>query len=438
MAADDEELGDLLAEVNLLTISEPAKPEVKFEFWSQLPPEIVIKIIEGITDIQQIFALRLTSNYNRDLVHAYVVEMTSPDLTQTYLKYLQSFQRLRKVTNIMLRIEEKQDAEAITGMFNLSEASFLFTAGLEKVSNLANMFLAAYIQPIELVDGKGQKTIIQRKLMDWQSFNFGFYDLKFGIQAVVLGRGRGISPTRLLPGTNTYNLVVAVARQSKVELLDLGPNTGDALYAHNVDRGQKKLTIIDNYSLENMRLPLPFPLKNRFLRYLDDDLLQFIQRADFGLANPSQQPSSTNPALIWKLPVTKRGISTWLILIILLFIYIFYIKRFVSRQKPDPDFVKFVPDKLIEDYLVEKIRDPTKMEVSYSYTQLVRAVRMSTMKDSIEDFHTFVNLQQALAAPWKVDMILSKEKEALIVAASIYGNKNIKTIYLPDGSSYTR
>ena len=97
-----------------------------------------------------------------------------------------------------------------------------------------------------------------------------------------------------------------------------------------------------------------------------------------------------------------------------------------------------MPDKLIEEYLVEKIRDPTKMEVSYSYTQLVRAVRMSTVKDSIEDFHTFVNLQQALSALWKVDMTLVKEKEALIVAASIYGNKNVKTIYLPDGSKYAR
>ncbi len=321
-------------------IDEQEADAAESQYWeSILQTPVGCEAIGHLRNIHDIGNFRRTSNTAWSTTQLCVNRLESLNMIRVPLNDFYGYRVLRTTENILFQVFTEADGQAIASLINLRQADFLFPAGAKGL-HLLNLFLTSLHGPVPAAMQSVQQPIKPRSFLDWDNFSFGFVAEDELFESVVAIGPRGaLIPYPVSVNAPAYQLLrgigLGLARHNwSLRVLDLRTQRD-----MTPDEPDEDFPVVERELYPTFGLglaPVPglivqtlhnFPLLRQPLGYLlrivKSDMRAFFREADLGLTNPSLPPGPDNSPLKQSLSLTVVGLSSFIILMDLLNIYVY-------------------------------------------------------------------------------------------------------------------
>ena len=416
------------------------------QYWaSVLRSPTGCEAIEHLRNIHDIGNFRRTSNTAWSMTQLCVNHLESLDIIRVPLNDFNGYRALRTTKNILFQVFTEADGQAIASLLKLRQADFLFPAGALGL-RLLNLFLTSLYGPVPEAMQNVQQPIGPRSFLDWDNFSFGFVTEDELFESVVaIGPSGALIPYPILVNTLAYQLLVGIGlrlAQNNQSLRVLDLRTGkDAEQVPTFGLGLAPVPGLIVQTLHN------FPSLDRAgtrLRIVESGMAAFLQEADLGLTNPSLEPGPDNQPLKQSLPLTMARLSSSVILIDLLSIYVYNLNRLYHQNRQ-----RFRFDELMRRHFSGVIgrenerraqppagRMPILMDNTIFPTLQILAGKSLVRNRNSFDYHDFLTLRRAREEIITADLINYWENNSVRNTSNIYRQlrANWRPYYKTDGS----
>ena len=290
-------------------------------------------MVRNLRSIQDILSMRVTSKNFSALALNCVEHMRSDNTVQVPLSIFSNYSQLKSADNVFFTIFTEADAIAISTMPKLVKANFLFQQARVDLFNMFRQNLTTIATGIDPLTGKRYADIRQ---LPGMNVTIGFLTEDDRLESVVsISDKKALIPLPTRVGSMSYRLVSAIGRGllhgEVLEVYYL--NAKHLMHAESYNLGfPPVLGLTVNNNLEFTNGDTGHQLFLNELKYVRLNMVNFLQKANLGLFNPSLPPSDDNKPLKTYIPLTMSGISSHGTIEYLLYIYIYYIERLFNTD----------------------------------------------------------------------------------------------------------